>query len=73
MTSQIVMGLNSGRKKAVKNAEETGRLWLETLEREKDMAEEFLFDGELKHAWELDEDPEELESDGELKEDLEEK
>ena len=37
------------------------------------MAEEFLFDGELKHAWELDEDPEELESDGELKEDLEEK
>ncbi|MCI9278164.1 MAG: Hsp70 family protein [Lachnospiraceae bacterium] len=73
MTSQIVMGLNSGRKKAVKNAEKTGRLWLETLEREKDMAEEFLFDGELKHAWELDEDPEELESDGELKEDLEEK
>ena len=38
------------------------------------MAEEFLFDGELKRAWEFDEDPEEeLESDGELKEDLEEK
>lgn len=71
MTSQIMAGLNSGRKKTVKHAEEMGRAWLEGLEREKDMAEEFLFDGELKRDLEFDGEQEDPEFDGEDAEDLE--
>ena len=51
MTGRIMEGLNSGRKRAVRNAEETGRMWLEQLEKEKDMREDILFDGELKGEW----------------------
>ena len=47
---RIIEGLQSGRKKAVRDARKWGRLLLEELESEKDMWEDVLFDGELK--WE---------------------
>ncbi len=51
MTGWIMAGLNSGRKKAVRNAEEAGKMWLADLQRSTDMREEFLFDGELKAGY----------------------
>lgn len=48
MTGRILAGLNSGRKKAVRNAEEMGRMWLAQLQQAEEMREELLFDGELK-------------------------
>ena len=48
MTGRILAGLNSGRKKAVRNAEEMGRMWLAQLQQATEMREELLFDGELK-------------------------
>ena len=61
MTGRIMAGLQSGRKKEVRNAQELGRAWLAQLQQAADMREEVLFDGELKfgseEGWEdLEED-----------------
>lgn len=52
MTGRVMAGLQSGRKKEVKNAQELGRAWLAQLQEETDMREEVLFDGELKYGFE---------------------
>ena len=54
MTCRIMTGLQSGRKKEVRNAQELGRAWLSRLQEDTDMREEILFDGELKFG--LDEE-----------------
>ncbi len=41
-------GLNSGRKKTVKETIDMATMWLNTIEKNKEMQEELLFDGELK-------------------------
>ena len=52
MAGRVMAGLQSGRKKEVKNAQELGRAWLAQLQEETDMREEVLFDGELKYGFE---------------------
>lgn len=51
ITGRIVAGLESGRKKEIRNAQEMGRMWLAQLQQETDMREELLFDGELKYGF----------------------
>lgn len=51
MIAEIVAGLTSGRKKEARDAEELARHWLDQLEREEDIREILLFDGELKGDW----------------------
>ncbi len=60
MIGRFTMGLNSGRRRAVKDAVETAEEWLAWLAGQKDMQEERLFDGELK-AWRMSEGEEEEE------------
>ena len=72
MTGRIMAGLQSGRKKEVRNAQELGRAWLAQLQSETDMREELLFDGELKYDYdgeyeEFDEEPESLQQNSEGK------
>ncbi|MCI8694030.1 MAG: Hsp70 family protein [Lachnospiraceae bacterium] len=52
MTGRVMAGLQSGRKKEVRSAQELGRAWLAQLQEETDMREEVLFDGELKYGFE---------------------
>ena len=67
MTGRIMAGLQSGRKKEVRNAQETGRAWLGQLQQAADMREDLLFDGALKFRFngEYEEDLDE-ESDGDF-------
>nr|WP_296487270.1 Hsp70 family protein [uncultured Acetatifactor sp.] len=67
MTSRIMAGLQRGRKKEVRNAQETGRAWLGQLQQAADMREDLLFDGALKFRFngEYEEDLDE-ESDGDF-------
>lgn len=67
ITGRIMAGLQSGRKKEVRNAQELGRVWLSQLRQDTDMREELLFDGELKYGFdeEFDDFGEEAE-DGEI-------
>lgn len=55
MIGYFTRGLCSGRKKTVRNAQETARAWLATLEEARDFREERLFDGKDFRDWE-DED-----------------
>ena len=52
MAGRFMAGLQSGRKKEVRSAQELGRAWLAQLQAETDMREEVLFDGELKYGFE---------------------
>ena len=58
MIGYITRGLCSGRKKAVRNAQENARAWLSMLEEARETKEERLFDGKDFESWE-DEDWEE--------------
>ena len=48
MTDRIMRGLNSNRKKEIRDAEEMGRNCLAQLQQNMERREELLFDGELK-------------------------
>ena len=51
MTGRIMAGLQSSRKKEVRNAQEMGRAWLGQLQQAADMREDLLFDGALKFGF----------------------
>ena len=51
MIGRITQGLCSGRKKAVRNAQEAARQWLSMLEKSQETKEERLFDGRDFYDW----------------------
>lgn len=51
MIGSITQGLCSGRKKAVRNVQETARSWLSMLEESRETKEERLFDGRASYDW----------------------
>nr|WP_296456543.1 Hsp70 family protein [uncultured Acetatifactor sp.] len=59
MIGSITRGLCSGRKKTVRNAQETARAWLAMLEESQETKEERLFDGRTSYGWYGEEDWEE--------------
>ena len=52
MIGYVTRGLCSGRKKAVRNAQENARVWLNMLEEAQETKEERLFDGRAFESWE---------------------
>ena len=56
MIGSITRGLCSGRKKTVRNAQETARAWLAMLEESQETKEERLFDGRTSYEWYGEED-----------------
>ena len=52
MIGYVTRGLCSGRKKAVRNAQENARAWLNMLEEAQETKEERLFDGRAFESWE---------------------
>ncbi len=55
MIGWITRGLCSGRKKAVRNAQENARAWLTMLEEAQETKEERLFDGRDFYSWDQEE------------------
>ena len=56
MIGYVTRGLCSGRKKAVRNAQEVARQWLSMLEESQETKEERLFDGRAFYGWDEETD-----------------